>query len=64
MSCAPYVAHDTLSLGPEEVFTGFYWGKMREIDVLEEAGVEGRIVVFKERNWMAWNGLIWLKIGS
>jgi len=51
-------------LGPEEVFTGFYWGKMREIDVLEEAGVEGRIVVFKERNWMAWNGLIWLKIGS
>jgi hypothetical protein len=39
---------------------------MREIDHLEDAGLEGRILkfVFNEQNWMGWNGLICLKIGT
>ena len=49
------LSQNAISLGPQEAFTGYCWGKMREIDHLVEAGVEGRLLklVFKERNWMA-----------
>ena len=58
------LSHNAISLGPEEAFTGFCWSKMREIDHMDDAGVEGRILklVFKEQNWMGRNGLIWLKM--
>ena len=53
-----------MSLGPEEVITGFCRGKMREIDHLEDASVDGSVLklVFKKQNGMVWIRLIWLKI--
>jgi hypothetical protein len=46
---------------------GFWWGDLREIDHLENAGVDGRIAVkwiFKKWNWEVWTELIWLRIGT
>jgi len=31
--------------GIGEVYTGFWWGNLREIDNFEELGVEGRIIL-------------------
>jgi hypothetical protein len=31
--------------GREHVYTGFWWGNLREIDHLEESGVDGRIIL-------------------
>jgi hypothetical protein len=35
-------------MGREEVYTGFWWVNMREIDHLEDPGVDGRIIL----RWM------------
>jgi hypothetical protein len=32
-------------MGRGEVHTEFWWGKLRERDYLEDAGVEGRIIL-------------------
>jgi hypothetical protein len=49
------------------VYTGFWWGILRERDHLEDPGVVGRIIV----NWIlrkwdvgALTGFIWLRIGT
>jgi hypothetical protein len=31
--------------GRAEVYTGFWWGNLREIDNLEDPGVDGRIIL-------------------
>jgi hypothetical protein len=45
-----------------EVYTGFWWGNVRDGDHLEDPGVDGRLI-FK---WISrkWDGLIWLRIGA
>jgi hypothetical protein len=52
--------------GRREVYTGVWWGNLREGDHLEEPGVDGRIILrWMLRKWDvgAWTGSIWLRIG-
>jgi hypothetical protein len=32
-------------MGRREVYSGFWWGKLRERDHLEDLGVDGRIIL-------------------
>jgi hypothetical protein len=55
--------------GRRELYTGFWWGKLRERDHLEDSGVDGRIIlrwIFMKGDGigMEWTGLIWLRIGT
>jgi hypothetical protein len=50
-----------------EVYTGFWWGDLREGDHFEDPDVDGRIIlkwIFKKWDGRAWTGLIWLTIGT
>ena len=52
-------------MGERRVYTGFWWGNLRERD----SGVDGRIEVILRYifgNWdeKAWTGVIWLRIGT
>ena len=46
--------------GRGEVHTGFWWGNLREIDHLEDPGIDGRIIL----RWIfrKWTGSMWLRI--
>jgi hypothetical protein len=49
------------------VHRGFWWGNLRKRDLLEDLGIDGRIIlkgIFKKWNGMVWNGLIWLRAGT
>ena len=51
--------------GRGEVYTGFWWGNLRERDHLEDPDVDGRILlrwVFRKWDVGAWTELIWLRI--
>jgi len=53
--------------GRGEVYTGFWWGNLRERDHLEDRGVDGRIMlrwIFRKWDVGVWTGLIWLRIGT
>ena len=45
-----------------------WWGNVREKYLLENLGVDGRIIlkfIFKKyERWWVWTGLVWLKIGT
>jgi len=48
-----------------EVYTGFWWGNVRERDHLEDLCVDGRIElrwIFRKWDVGAWNGSSWLRI--
>jgi hypothetical protein len=43
------------------MYTGFWWGDLRERDHVEEIGVDGRIIlnwILKNLDLEAWSGLI------
>ena len=51
----------------EEVYTGFWWGNLRERDHFEDPGVDGRIIlrwIFRKWDVGVWTGSIWFRIGT
>jgi len=49
------------------VYTGFWWGNLRERDHLEDPGIDGRRILrwfFRKWDEGVWTGLIWLRIGT
>jgi len=54
-------AEHVARMGREEVFTGFWWGNLRERDHLEDLGVDGRIIlrwIFRKWDGVAQTGPI------
>jgi len=50
-----------------EVYTGFWWGNLRERDHFEYPGVDWRIIlrwIFRKWDVGAWTESIWLTIGT
>jgi len=53
-------------MGRGEVYTGFWWGNLRERDHLKDPGVDGRIIlrwIFRKWDGEEWTGSSWLRIG-
>jgi hypothetical protein len=53
--------------GRGEVYTGFWWGNLRETDHMEDPGVDGKIIliwIFRKWDGEPWNGSIWLRTGT
>ena len=49
------------------MYTGFWWGNLRERDYFEDAGVDWRIILrrlFRKLDVGAWTGSSWLRIGT
>jgi hypothetical protein len=49
------------------VHAGFWCGNLRERDLFEDLGVDGRIILkwtFKKQNGRAWIGFIWKRTGT
>jgi len=53
-------------MGERKGYAGFWWGKLRERDHLEDLVVSGRIIIgWFFRKWVVgvWTGSSWLRIG-
>jgi len=53
--------------GREEVYTGFWWGNLKERDNLGDPRLDGRIIlrwIFRKWDVGVWTGLSWLRIGT
>ena len=49
------------------MYTGFWWGNLRERDHLEDPGVDDRIIlrwIFSKWEVVVWTGSSWLRIGT
>jgi len=50
-----------------EAYTGFRWGNLRERDHLEDAGIDGRMIlrwILRKCDVEIWTGSSWLRIGT
>jgi len=50
-----------------EVYTGFWWGNLKEGDQFGEPGLDRKIILrWNFRNWDVgvWTGSIWLRVGT
>ena len=53
--------------GTGKVYSGFWWGELRERNHLENFDVDRRIIlkwILKKWDGEAWTGLVWLRIGA
>jgi hypothetical protein len=53
--------------GRGELYTGFWWGHLSERDILEDPGLDRRIMlrcIFRKWVGGAWTGSIWLRIDT
>ena len=49
------------------MYTGFWWGNLREGDHLGDPGIDGRIIlgwIFRKWDAGVWTGPSWLSIGT
>ena len=54
-------------MGRGEVYTGFWWGNLREREDLEHPGIDGKIILkWIFRKWVVGvrTGSSWLRIGT
>ena len=53
--------------GRGEAYTGFWWGNLRERDLLGDPGIDGKIIlrwIFRMWDVGVWTGSSWLRIGT
>ena len=53
--------------GRGEVYAGFWWGNLMEVDHLGDPGIVGQIIlrwVFRKWDVGVWTGSSWLRIGT
>jgi hypothetical protein len=54
-------------MGEKNVYTGFWWGNLRERNHLGNTGVDGRNIlrwIFRKSDVGEWTGLRWIRIGT
>jgi len=49
-------------MGKRRGYTAFWWGYLRERDLLEDPDLDGRI--FRKWDVGAWNGMMWFRTGT
>ena len=60
-------AEHVACMGRGEVYTGFWWGNLREREHWGDSGVDGRIIlrwIFRKWDVGVWTGSRWLRIGT
>jgi hypothetical protein len=53
--------------GRADVYTGFWWGNLKDRDHLEDPSIEGRIIlisIFRKWDVGVWTRSSWLRIGT